>query len=468
VNDSGGEKVPEKVAPESGLRARVKRTAGRKFVKDTLILQAGSLVQSGTYFVTSVLTARALGTHELGRWATSRELYTFIFFLVSMGLTNAAVSTYSRARGSGDEQASRMALASMLKLGIIVSIFAAVFGLTLAPPLAERVYGDRQVGVLASVLCLGCLGEVLRSLTLAVLNGSRQMKRYVVFDATTNLLRVALVGCALLWEASPRSVAVAFLVHALASGVLGILAYRRAESTHADLAPPPLGVVLRHVPRAPLRLVLGVSALLAAGKALSAIVPRLGLLLIPALAVAGEDGFSDNGAFQVGMVLNLVLAGVVGAVSTNLLPTLGFQLGKTDVPLSAMGGQLKRVALAAGGAAALATLASVPVMWVVLRVFYGEAFGDSFKYFVLLASGNLVIGFTVIVEPFAIYAGTLRSHMVRSVILAFLAAAGIAWATSAAGATGAAAAGGACRAVALLHLVFVWRWFRLHGAAHKA
>ena len=454
--EAGGGRSP---APH-GLLATVRHALRRKFVRDTLILQAGSLVQSGTYFLTSVLTARALGSRELGRWATSRELSMFIFFMVSMGLTNAAVSTYSRARGRGDRQACLMALGSMLKLGLIVSVLAMGFGVLLAPGLAERVYGDRRVGVLAAILCFGCVGEVLRSLALAVLNGSRQMTRYVMFDATTSLLRLGLVACALLWSPSPESVAIAILVHALASGALGIRAYRQAEGAEAELAPPPFGELLRNVRRAPLRLVLGVSSLLAAGKALNAVVPRLGLLLIPALAAAGTDGFADNGAFMVGMVLNLVLAGAVGAVATNLLPTLGFHLGRSDTSMSSMGPQLRRVALASGGAMALATLASVPVMWVVLRVFYGQAFEASFRYFVLLASGNLVLGFAVVAEPFAIFAGTLRWHMLRSVVLACLAAAGIAWATATAGPTGAALATGLSRSVALVHLLFIWGWFR--------
>ena len=464
MTGTGGDRTPGPV----GLLARLRHVSRGKFVRDTLVLQLSSLVQSGTYFLTSVLTARALGSHDLGRWATSRELYMFIFFLVSMGLTNAAVSTYSRAHGAGDRHTSLLALASMLKLGAIVSLLAIAFGLFVAPGLAERVYGDRQVGTVAAVLCFGCGGEVLRSLALAVLNGSRQMARYAVFDAGTNLLRLVLVALALLWDKSPESLARAFLAHAVLSGALGIRAYRRAEALAGPHAPPPFHEVLANIAGAPLGLVLGVSSLLAAGKLLNAVVPRLGLLLIPALAVAGDDGFADNGAFQVGMVMNLVLAGAVGAIATNLLPTLGNRLGSTQEPLSSMGHELRRLSLISGGVTALATLVSVPVVWVLLRVCYGDAFSDSFRYFLLLASGNLVLGFTVVVEPFAIYSGTLRLHVLRSVTLACLAALGIAWATSTGGAAGAALASGMSRAVALLHLLYLWYWFRRHGRNQPA
>ena len=63
----------------------------QKFVRDTFALQLASVITSGTYLVTSVLTARGLGRVELGRWATAREMYMALFFMVSFGLTNAAV-----------------------------------------------------------------------------------------------------------------------------------------------------------------------------------------------------------------------------------------------------------------------------------------------------------------------------------------------------------------------------------------
>jgi len=444
-----------------------------KFVRDTLVLQLGSVVQSGTYFVTSVLTARSLGDEQLGRWATARELYMFIFFMVSMGLTNAAVSSYSKARGQDDREAATLALAALLKLGLIVSLLAAVFGVLLAPRLAEALYdGDREVGVITAILCFGCLGEVLRSLTLAVLSGARQMKRYVAFDALTNLLRLGLVGGALLIERTPEAVAVALLSHALLSGALGLVAYQRAGRLHETTAPPPFREVLTQVPRAPLRQMLGTSSLLAAGKAMNNIVPRLPLILIPALAVSTSEGFADNGAFQVAMVLNMVLAGVVGAIGTNLLPTLGFKMGQADVPMEQLGATLRKVSLAAGAFTAGATLVSLPAAYVVLKVFYGEEFDGAFPLFWRLASGNLVLGFCVIVEPWAIYAHQLRKHVARNVVLALLIASCVYWATANFGAQGAALAAGLARAAALVHMLFIWLWFRrrrpLSGDTHPA
>lgn len=446
---------------------RLKAFAGRKFVRDTLMLQMGSVVTSLTYLATSVLTARSLGQEVLGRWATSRELYMMLFLLVTMGLTNAAVTLYSKAKGARDRRASVDALAALVKLGAIVSLLVVVVGLFVLPDAAEYYFEDREIGLVARILCLAAVGELLRGLTLAVLAGTRQMGRYARFDASTNIIRVALVGAALLIDRSPRAVAWAFVAHSVITGILGLWAYARARrDLSEELAPPPFAEVLAAVPRASLRALLGISVLLAMTKAMSVVVPRLGMLFIPALALVSSEGFEANGAYQVGNVLTLVLTGAIGAIGSNVLPTLGAQMGATEVPLAARGAMLRRLSLTAGSFAVLMTLLSVPCVWLVIRYVYGAEFHDAFEFYLLLASGNLFLGFAVIVEPFYIYAKRLKVHVAQTFVYASLAAAGIFLATREFGPKGGAAAGGLCRVFVVCHLVYIWLYFRKHG--HEA
>ncbi len=445
------------------IRKRLQAARKQKFVRDTLVLQAASLVQSGTYLVTSLLTARLLGKFELGRWATSRELYMFLFFLVNMGLTNAAVSRYSHAKGSGDERKSVFALAALLKLGGIMATALLLMGWGLAPALAEHYYDDRDVGLVTAVLTLAVVGEVLRSMTLAIFNGTRQMRVYATFDVITNVARVGLVGGALLLSPTPMSVAWAFVVHATLSGAAGLVAYRWARRLPPELAPPPLGDVLRAVPAAPLASFFGLSFLLALSKAMNVVVPRLGMLFIPAVAAAAgavATGFEDNGAFQVGNVLNMVLAGAIGAIATNVLPTLGQKMGRSDVGIEELGHALRRVSLTAGGLAIAMTLASLPFMWLVVTYGYGTQYRDAFSIYVLLAMGNLAAGFAVIVEPFYIYAKRMHHHVAQSLVYAALVTAGIYSATVRWGPMGAAAAAGLGRLVVVGHLVYIYVYFR--------
>jgi O-antigen/teichoic acid export membrane protein len=107
-----------------------------------------------------------------------------------------------------------------------------------------------------------------------------------------------------------------------------------------------------------------------------------------------------------------------------------------------------------------ATLLSVPVMWVVIRYFYGEGAEDSFKYYLCLTSGNLFIGFTCVVEAFYIYSGKLRQAVPFNFLLAGLMLLGIVLGGHWFGPVGVAAAAGLGRAVGLFHLVYMAAYFR--------
>lgn len=447
------------------MRARLRALGERKFVRDTVALQLGSVVTSGTYLVTSVLTARGLGKQDLGRWATSREMYMFVFFLVSMGLTNAAVSLYSHAKGAQDHERAVGALAALLKAGILVSLAVMGIGFLALPNLAEQVFsGDREVGDVARILSLAVVGESLRGLALAVLNGTRQMVRYAIFDAQTNAARVLLVGGALLIERSPHAVAWAFVAHAALTSLLTLRAYAKARrELSPSLRPPPMREVLREMPGASLRELLSISTMLAMVKAMNVVVPRLGMLFIPALAVDVAAGFKANGAYQIGNVLTLVLTGAVGAIGTNVLPTLGVKLGQDGVPLKERGALMRKLSLTSGSFSIAMTLLSVPFAWLVIRYGYGAQYEDAFWFYLALATGNLFIGFAVIVEPFYIYARKLHVHVRLSIVFATLATAGIFLATKYRGPMGAAAAGGLCKVFVLCHLVYIWLYFRRHG-----
>lgn len=449
------------------IRRHFKAAFQKKFVRDTVMLQAASLVQSGTYLITSLITTRMLSKVEFGSWTTSRELYTVLFFVANLGLANAAVSRYSKAKGTGDGKASVLALAALLKLGCFMATAVVLMGWLLAPELGSYYYADRSVGVVAGILCLATVGEVLRSLTLAICNGTRQMRTYAAFDVTTNILRVGLVTVALFISPTPTSAAWAFVAHASLSGGAGLYLYRRARRLPADLAPPRFRTVLAAIPRAPLSSFFGLSFLLALSKSLSTVVPRLGMLFIPAVAVAqhmGEEGMEGNAAYKVGSVLTMVLGGAIGAIGTNILPTLGLKIGQSDVPIEKMGGILRRLSLTAGGLSIGATLLSVPVAWLVITYGYGAPYAESFEIYLLLASGYLFAGFGVIVEPFYIYTGRMKHCVVQNLIYASLLTAGIYMATTTWGPAGAAAAAGLGQAVVLFHLVYIYIYFHRSSA----
>ncbi len=433
----------------------------RQFVKDAVVLQAATLVQVGTYFATSVLTARYLGEVDLGRWNSAREIYQLAWFLVSMGVVTATVSRYSESVGRQDREGCVNALAAMLKIGSVTSLLVLAFGFLLGPWMGARFYDDAQVGWFGALLCIAGLFEVVRGLTVAALQGTRQMREFAWFDMNTNLLRLAIVWLALGLGFGIHGVVAAFLAHMLVAGFIALRFYQRAQDGHAKLAPPPLREVLAAMPHAPVRHIFGLSYLLALNKSMNTLVPRFGLLLIPALpALTQSEAFEKNGHYGIATVLAWGLGLAMTGVVQTLLPALGLKMGSQDVPFERLGGLLRRVSLLAGGIMVGATLLSVPVMYLVIKVFYGPEYQESFPYYLWLTSGNLFIGFTVIVEPFYIYSGRLRFALPVNLVFAALALGGIVAGGQLWGPIGVAAAAGLCRGFALFHLVYIWAYFR--------
>jgi O-antigen/teichoic acid export membrane protein len=442
----------------------LREIARTKFARDAFVLQFATLVQGATYFITSVLTKRYLGLDDMGRWVAAREMFTLAYFFVSMGVVNATLSRYSEAIGRQDRQGAVNALAAMVKIGSLSAAAVLVLGFTLAPWAGERFYEDRQIGVYAQWLCIAGLFEVVRGLTVAALQGTRQMRPFAAFDITTTLLRLGIVWAALEAGWGIPGVVGAFLIHMLFAGAMALAWYRRARHGESKLAPPPLRSVLAAVPRAPLGHIFGIGYLLALNKSMNTLVPRFGMLLIPALGVAAasQQAFSDNAAYSIGYVLSWGLSLAMTGVAQTLLPSLGFRLGRDDVPFEQMGGYLRRVSLASGAFMITATLVSVPIMYVVIRFVYGADAADAraFEYYLWLVSGNLFIGFTVIVESFYIYSGKLRQVLPWNLLMATAGLAGIVLGGRWFGPMGVAAAAGLCRGLGLFHLVYIGVYFR--------
>lgn len=443
------------------MRKTIKRLHGKKFVRDALVLQAGTFVQGASYLLTSVLTKHFLGMHDLGRWTATRTIFMYAYFLITMGVINATVSRYAAAMGRKDRAAAVNALAAMVKIGSVSSVLVIALAFLFGPAIAERFYDDAQVGWYAAFLCIAGLFEVVRGLTVVALQGTRQMRAFAWFDITSSLLRLGLVIGALVAGWGVPGVVGAFLVHMAVASVVALRFYARARDGDPAIAPPPLSEVFAAVPGADVMHVFGLSYLIALNKGMNTLVPLFGTLLIPALATlqATGDAFKANAAYGIAYVLSWGLGLAATGVTQALLPALGLKLGR-DVPFEQLGGVLRRVSLATGGMMVAATLLSVPVMYLVIDKLYGAGAEDSFKYYLCLTSGNLFVGFTCVVDAFYIYSGRLKVAVALNFLMAPVALLGIYMGGVWFGPIGVAAAAGLCDSLAFFHLVYIWLFFR--------
>ena len=115
-----------------------------------------------------------------------------------------------------------------------------------------------------------------------------------------------------------------------------------------------------------------------------------------------------------------------------------------------------------------ATVATVPLFWVVVHYGYGPGYEDAFGYYLWLAVGQIFIGFCVANDAFFIYAGRLKSYFCWNLLYLAIGIAAIYSAGRAYGPMGVAAATGLCRVLILGHLVYIWIYFRRVKRTAKA
>ena len=437
----------------------------RKFARDTLVLQVATFVQAGSYLLTSVLTKRYLGMHEMGRWSSARDMFSMAYLFVTMGLVSAAVTRYAEGMGRGDRRACVQALAAMTKIGLAAAVLVTGAAFLLAPLIAEHAYRDRQVGQFAAILCAAGMFEIVRNLTVVALQGTRQMREYSLFDIVSSLARIGLVFGVLAAGLGVDGVVWAFVAHMTFAGGLALRFYGRARRGDPRLAPPPLAEVLAAVPGAHVGDLFGISYLMALNKGINILLPLAGGLLIPGMAALQTSGeaFKTGAAYKIGYVLSWGLGLAMTGVTQALLPALGLKIG-AEAPVDRLGHLFKKVSLTAGFLMIGMTILSLPVMYLVVTVLYGAGAEDSFLYYVVLTAGNLFIGFNTVIDSFYIYTRRLKFAVAANCGLGLLGLMAIYAGGRLYGPIGVTGAVALCDALGLFHLVYMWRYFRLARA----
>lgn len=426
-------------------------------------MQTASVVTAITYLATSVLIARHLGDVQLGRWVAARELYSMVFMTLSAGLLQVSVARYSKAVGSQQRADGVQALAALLKLYLGAALFVLLAGALLAPGFAEAQYRDREVGIIAAILCTTGLGEAIKSLMVVALQGTRSMAAYARFEITINVVRLGLFAGVVSQGLGLRGVMWAFVAHALVVAVWSLVVYSRLQHGTRENKPPPLREVLGALPGASVRQLINTAYFLSIFKVMNALIPRMGNVIIPMAGITMAGSFGEGGHFFVAYVVAQALAELCSSVNKVLLPALGLKLGKENVPFEQMGRLIMKVTLVSGGCMVIVAALSIPVMRVAFGLLWGEEFADAAAFYPWLALGVGLTGFAVAVEPFYIYSGKMSSAFRQNIVYGLLAFTMIVTGAMTHGPKGVAVATGLCRGFGVLHLVYIWRYF--HGAA---
>lgn len=442
---------PEK---PGGLLALVRN----KFVKDTAFLWIGSLVTQATYIITSSMLARYLGPADYGRYELVTAFYKICFLITNFGLINVTIIRYSHATGGMDEEAKTLALAAFFKIYLIMSTAIVVVGFFLCPIAGQMRWEDKTLGYYAWALCVLGFIDVMRALAVAALQGARHMKHVAAFESAIALVRLMVLVLAVLGFFGLGGVIIGSLIAAFLSSLMGLRFFHLMRKRGGPEAPPTLSKVFKAMPRARMKDFFTLGFFIALNKNMMEIVFSFGSIFM-----AWYCSFSDTGHLRIACILVLGLQLILGGINRNILPTLGFRLGDEGKKgVLHLGRSLLKFSLGSGVFFIVTTgLFLLVVPWIV-KFLYGAAYMESIRILMIICVSHLVMGFAVVVEPFYIYAGRIKTCVLINLILSCLMVLSGLFAAKFFGVTGVAWYLSVTRMLVIVHLLYIILYFRRH------
>ena len=224
----------------------------RKFVRDTLTLQAGKVGVLAMSLAASVIVPVLMGPTTYGQWQLVVSLYGIWQFL---NLTGAIVSAQTRlaaAVGANDtnEVLNIIAVAARLTLLYCLASTVLLWAASLLLPLADWLYnGDPTVIQLAILLTLAQPTELLYRLVIVTFSSRRQMRHVAAMQNINQFIFVSATIIGVIVRPLPSTLVFARLVYSLLTITIILVLYQRTRH-HAQMTYPSLFRIARTLPTA--------------------------------------------------------------------------------------------------------------------------------------------------------------------------------------------------------------------------
>ena len=234
------------------MRTRLTQFFQRKFVRDTLTLQAGKVGVLTMSLAASVIVPVVMGPAVYGQWQLVVSLYGTWQFLNLTGVIVSAQTRLAAAVGAdnADEVLNILGVSVRLTLlycALSTLLLWAVAGLT---PVAGWLYdGDSSIIWLAVLLTLTQPTELLYQLVIVTFSSRRQMSHVAAMQNANQFIFVGATIIAVLIRPRPATLVAARLIYSLLTLSIILVVYQRTRA-HTQLTYPSLMTVVRAVPTA--------------------------------------------------------------------------------------------------------------------------------------------------------------------------------------------------------------------------
>lgn len=377
------------------------RLRGSRFLRDTAALQGAAVVSGVASLISAFCLAFVLGPDVQGQFYLAVATWSFLWFVVNLGLYNVATSQVAAALARGNSEKAGSWLAWLVKASAVVGAGATLVGVLAFPAFAEFAYGSSTVGIAAAVLALTPLVELPRVVLNAALQGGRHMSPLARVENGQELSRVFLVVSGAIWTGDAVGAAVGTLAGSAIGSLLSLDAYLR-ETRRKDSILPSLQVIrrcLREVPTTHgLRLGLRVG--------LMRNVEAYGVQILPSMVL----GVLGDAAWVAYLRLAQRFVGVarlmMSGIARTALSHFSGLVGTKDH--AALEPAYWRATLGSGAIMTAVLLASLPIVPQVIALFPPAYHDPVWLCYRILVPGVIVVSFSVANDTFYLVTNTLR------------------------------------------------------------
>lgn len=233
----------------------LRRLTASRFLRDSTVLQAGSLSISGLAFMGAIALTHVLGAHKQGEFYLAIAAYSLLWFCLNLGLYPVTINQVAKSLARGDRAGAIRWLAYLLKSGIPIGLVTLAAGIWVVPQVlgwwtVELSGQTSLVALSVSILALSPLLELPRVVALAGLEGSRRMLAVTRVENSTEVLRVVLVVIGALLTGSPVGPAIGTVIASGFGSVIALSVMRQERRLNIPELPS-IREILRAVPSTP-------------------------------------------------------------------------------------------------------------------------------------------------------------------------------------------------------------------------
>ena len=233
--------------------SRLNRLRESKFVRDTLVLQAGRIGTTALSFISFWLIIRLMGVEAYGVW---KLVLAFVGIWQALDITGIGQLTSTRlaiAVGRKDSADTLDLMAVYVKVVLVWALISVVVLFALGPLVSAQLYeGNRTIGALAGWYALSIAADTLYTLVIVALQSRRLMRQLALLQNLNQIVLFACIVAAVLVSPTPEALLVGRLVYSYSTMALAFYLYSRLRH-EAGVTFPPIGAVFRRAGRVSLR-----------------------------------------------------------------------------------------------------------------------------------------------------------------------------------------------------------------------